>query len=345
MKYAYKGKEIHPVVETGTETMAAIANIPLKDFFFVPDRCVEAWKIATPILADYFGELLKPRTPSGPYLSYCHLHEIGAKLGQPEDSEPNVVPFAKDIDEAIAILKDNRGMEFCKNDFAKIYMETNRLLQEAFPEHNIPLLAGYSAQGIITSAVLMRGQDFYLDLYDEPEKTAEFLDLMTESIVNFKRTCAKIQGFPEVSPNCVTIGDDFASLVPPYMWPDYVVPYWNKFFEGLTSGKERFVHCEDMQVPHLKYLNDVKVTTYQPSVSDKLTIKSIKENIDIPFDWLLYSWVITGMSDEEIQSWVDDTIEQGVASPRTQFDGNTWRIGKMDRMLAFFKAFEKYRVE
>jgi len=48
------------------------------------------------------------------------------------------------------------------------------------------------AQGPLTSAVLMRGQDFIYDVYDEPEKAKRFLALLTDSIVGFHHFTNKV---------------------------------------------------------------------------------------------------------------------------------------------------------
>ena len=90
---------------------------------------------------------------------------------------------------------------------------------------------------------------------------------------------------------------------------------------------------------------DAKLTHYQPSVADRLTIENIRANTDVPFDWLLYTYHIVDMSDAQIEAWVDNTVKAGITTIRTQFGKYAWSTGKMDRILAFYKAFEKYRVE
>jgi hypothetical protein len=199
------------------------------------------------------------------------------------------------------------------------------------------------AQGPLTSAILMRGQDFIFDVYDEPEKAKEFLTLLTDSIIGFHHFTNEVNALPPVNPRNGGLADDFASLISPDMWPEFVVPFWNQYYEGMTTGT-RSVHCENLAPAHLKYLKDIKLSHYQPSVSDLLTLENIKANTDIPFDWMLYSYHITDMDDDQIQAWVDKTVEAGVTLVRTQFGEYTCKIGKLDRIKAFYKAFEKYKV-
>lgn len=350
MKYVYQGREIFPTVEIYPDVVPYLSGITDHQFYTNPELCIKAWKDAIPAISEYFGEfaplLALTKKPTAPGLSYGHLVSLGAPLKLPtNDGEPNITPFAEDIDEAIEILKSKKNVDFGDNDVFRYYVEMNSALQKAFPEVDIPLTSGYGSEGPLTSAVLMRGQDFLCDIYEEPEKAHEFLTLMTESIIAFKKFINRVNGQPEVTRHC-WMCDDFASLVTPSLWPEFVVPYWNQYFDNLaTADARRTVHCENTHPTQLRYLEDVKLAHYQPSVATALTIENIKENTKIPFDWLLYAFNIVKMTDEEIEAWVDKAVQSGIRKVRTQFGRYAWRDGKMDRILAFYKAFEKYRVE
>jgi hypothetical protein len=337
-------------VEIYPDVIPYIGGITDHQFYTDPELCIQAWRKSKAAIAEYFGDyaqaLTLTKAPTAPGLSYGHLVCLGAPLKLPAvDGEPNVVPFASDIDEAIEIMKAKKNVDFGDNDVFRYYVEMNKALQKAFPEYDIPLTSGYGYEGVITSAVLMRGQDFLCDIYDEPEKAHEFLTLMNESIIEFKKFICRFNGQPERS-RYMWLCDDFASLITPSLWPEFVVPYWNQYFDNLSvPGSRRTVHCENMHPTQLRYLKDVGLAHYQPSVATALTLENVKENTDVPFDWLLYAFNVVKMTDEEIEAWVDKTVEAGVRKVRTQFGRYAWRDGKMDRILAFYKAFEKYRVE
>ena len=344
MNYSYNGKQFYPMVEIYHDVIPHIAGITEGEFYRNPEACVKAWKVANAAISEYFGELLPPRVPSAPPLSYGHLVSLGAPLCMPEDGEPNVRPFVNSMEEGIALLKEKKGMDFFANPTAQYYISMNALLQENFPECTIAPLAGYSYEGVITTAMLMRGQDFLCDLYDEPELVHEFLTLLNESIIDFVKAMRRFHGQPELS-SWNGLADDFASLIPPHMWSEFVIPYWKQYYDALSTGGVRHLHCENTYPEQLRYLKDAGITRYQPSVADRLTIENVRENTDIPFDWLLYAYQVVDMTDEEIQAWADKAVEAGIWKIRTQFGAYTWGAGKMDRILAFFKAFEKYRVE
>ncbi len=342
-KYMYNGKELSPIVEIYHDCVAHLSGTTLRDFFLDFDKIVEAWNVANGEMNRRFKGQLPNRPVMGTPLSYGHLICLGAEVTFPVDGEPNIHPFAQDIDSAIEILKRQKGMDFTQNKWFGHYLEMNAKLNAAFPD-KVSVMSGFSHQGPLTSATLMRGQDFFCDLLDEPEKCAEFLELMTDSIVEYKKCVAKLNGEPVISEDMGYLADDFASLVSPYLWEDFVVPYWNRYYEGTTTSSQRFIHCENLLPLHLKYLKSAGITFFQPSVSDSLTISNVKENTDIEFDWLLYAYHITEMSDQEIQQWVDNVVKAGITTIRTQIGTYGLVNNKDDRILAFLDAFDKYAV-
>ncbi len=342
--YQYNGHEITPVAEIYHDVIPYLGGITEGEFYTDTEKCISAWKQANEVIADYFGDLLRPNTPSAPPLSYGHLVSLGVPLRQPEDSEPNVQSCVGSIEEGIEFLRERKGIDFGDCEICRRYLGMNRALSEAFPEAHIAPLAGYGYEGVITTAVLLRGQDFFCDLYDEPERVHTFLTLLNESIIEFRKFSNRTNGYPEISSWGEGIPDDFASLIPHDMWREFVIPYWNRYFSALTTGSGRHLHCENTLPQQLRYLKEAGITHYQPSVADALTIRNIRENTDIPFDWLLYAYRITEMTDAEIEAWVDGTVQAGISCVRTQFGKYAWSSGKMDRILAFFKAFEKYAV-
>ena len=345
MRYEYGGKEIYPTVEIYHDLIPCLAGISEYEFYMDAAKCAEAWKTANQMIADYYGPYVPVRKPGAAPLSYGHLVSLGAPCEQPRDSEPNIKPFARDLDEAIRILRDAEGKDFGDNAMCRHYLKVNEYLSARFPECDISPLSGYGYEGIITSAVLMRGQDFFVDLYDEPEKAHEFLRLLNRSIIEFCHWTKRMEGAPPVSDFGSYLCDDFAALIPPGLWDEFVVPYWDEYYSARATGSYRFLHCEGMSPSQLKYLSHAKITRYQPSVSEKLTLENVKDALDIPFDWLLYAWKLVRMNDSEIQQWVDETVRAGVFKIRTQIGKYTWLSGKQDRAKQFVLSFEKYRVD
>ena len=345
MKYSFRGRALSPRLEFYHDIIPHIAGITERDFYMDAEKCAFAWETANGVLADYFGGYCAVRKPSAPPISYGHLISLGAPYTLPEDSEPNVKPFARDINEAIAIMKEAEGIDFGNNGLCRHYIELNGYLRERFPDCAINPLDGYGGEGVVTSAVLMRGQNLFIDLYDEPEKVRVFFSLLNRSVIRFYRWSNRVNGQPEVASWGAWLADDFAALIPPSLWEEFVLPYWNEYYEGRTTSPRRTLHCEGLAPEHLHYLRRAGITHFQPSVSEKLTLQNVRANTDIPFDWLLYAWKVTEMSDGAIQAWVDEAVEAGVSIIRAQIGKFAWMNGRQDRLLAFFRAFDKYRAE
>lgn len=348
MKYAYQGKPLYPVVEIYHDLIAHLGEVTMKDFFFDKEACAKAWKLGSEKLKEYFGDLLPLRAPAGAPLSYGHLVCMGAPLSTPDHTEPNIKPFAKSIGEALELAY--RAQEICFEDqpIVQHYIEVWEYLKKAFPDEDVAF-AGPSYEGPITSAVLMRGQDFFCDLYDEPEKCQEFLNLLTSNIAKYALFMNQMNGITEWKKDNCGLADDFASLVSPDMWDEVVIPCWNQYYEEQSlPGCKRSVHVEGLSPKHLPKLRLAKINHYQPSVSDRIRLEDALEQRGKAydeFDWLLYAYRVTDMTDVEIQAWVDRVAEANVAKIRTQVGEFTCKAQKFDRIKAFYKAFEKYRVE
>ena len=74
---------------------------------------------------------------------------------------------------------------------------------------NLPPL-GAGQEGPITSAVLLRGDKFFLDVLDEPEVAHHLLGVVTQTFINFVRYTRRINGQPSGQHS---IADDMAGML------------------------------------------------------------------------------------------------------------------------------------
>lgn len=317
-----------------------LAGITATEFFTDADKLIRAWKLATQWQLDTFHGRLAPRVPSAAPNAYGHLVCLGAPLQYSAEGEPNVTPATDSLEDGIRRLEAAQGMDFTACPLFRQYAETSARVREVFPD--APVLGGLSWEGPVTSAALYLGQTFFMDAIEEPERVAYFMRLMTDSIIAFKRQQNVFCGLPEVDPNGARIYDDLASLLPPAMWEEMVVPYWRQYYAGLTSGPRHFLHCESTIAGHLPYIPRAGVTFYQPSVSPKLTLADM-QTLGLPFDWLLYAFHITDMDDRQIADWVRAAVDARAADIRTQYGAYAIREGRIDRILAFLDVADSYR--
>lgn len=328
-------------VEIYHDVAPYLAGVSEKDFFLDADKLILAWNAATEWTLDTFHGRIPPREPTAAPNSYGHLICLGAPIRYSDSAEPNISPAADSLEDAIRLLEDARGMDFTACPIFRQYVELSARLREVYPSS--PAIGGLVAEGPLTSAVLYRGTDFYMDMIDEPERAAYYLELMTDSSLAFRAAVNTFCGRPAVSNACDRFADDLASMVPPSMWDEMVVPFWRRHFAGMTTGAEHPLHCEALVPAHLPYLEKAGVTHYQPSVSPQITLESLRANTALPFDWLLYMYHVTEMTDQQIADWVAEAIPYGPTAIRTQLGAYTIQSGKVDRIQAFLDVADSYR--
>ena len=150
----------------------------------------------------------------------------------------------------------------------------------------------------------LRGEGFFYDVYDEPERTKEFMDLVVDSVMDFKRFIADLNERPHMSPSH-KLYDDVGSMLSCDMWPEFVLPYYEKYFRGLTTGR-RGAHIEDVRPEQLHFLEDMGLSEYDPGISHKVNPATIRENCRMSFGWRIGSfhyWVLGTLALVRIGGW------------------------------------------
>jgi hypothetical protein len=289
------------------------AGVKMREYFHDNSALEKVCSVGRKNLREMLGPDIAIPKVMLPPISYGHIICLGAKPEYPEDSEPNIKTPYTNIDEIIAVLK--KDIDFSDNWLFKTYLEKFEFLKCKFPEEKV-VFENFCYEAPITTAVLLRGQDFYMDLYDCPEKVKELLELVTQSIIRFAKLVRRINGQPEIDPSGDALGDDLAALVAPEMWEEFVLPYWNTYFEGLTTGNSRYVHVEGLYPQHLPCLKkcNLNMTFFDPSVSRRLKVTDVVREIDVPFLWLLSTFEIHGLDMDQIETWVDDALAAGATN-------------------------------
>ena len=328
-------------VEILDEAAVCLSGLNLRDYFLDEKAFRKYWECGVkPLQLIFHDEIEHVALPSVacPHISYGHLAALGATITYPDDSQPNVERMFESLAEGIAWLR--REHDFANNVPFKRYVKYTDTLRGYFSDNTIPL-SGLGSQGPLTTAVLLRGQDFYVDLYEHPEEAKDFLTLATDSVIQYIRFHRKLRNEPEMA-SASWLADDFAALVSPDMFGEFVVPFWNRLCEGTSSGGSRWLHCEGLAQRHLPYLEKAGFGSFQPSVSPKLTAEMLAKELKIEFDWFLPPFEIMMMGKGDIERWVADAAPCGAAVLRTEMDRQTLRENGIEKMRHFLNAFHRY---
>jgi hypothetical protein len=181
-------------------------------------------------------------------------------------------------------------------------------------------------------------------LYDDRDDLPELMDAVVDSIVDFHLWRTAVVGAPpgddsaasgaadeatwtradraptavvaDRAPPSAVVGsmvDDIASMVHPAMWEAIVLPSWERYFRGITSGR-RTAHVEDLRREQLPFLERIGLSSFDPSISHKLSPPLIAATIRVPFGWRLGCFHYQGLDEVAVRDWVLAAAADGASS-------------------------------
>ncbi|MGI6208088.1 MAG: uroporphyrinogen decarboxylase family protein [Anaerolineae bacterium] len=255
------------------EVLTEYAGTRLRAYYTDPEVMFRTQERARERFLELFGvEVTRPHVAVPAYIGAAAL---GAHIYFPDDDSPMLADQGRVLtdDEAVAGLTP---ADPAADPNVERMLEVRAVL-EARSGGRVPLSAGQ--EGPVTTAMLLRGQQFLEDLYRAPELARHLLEVVTDTYLAYVRHVSALNGG---GGGTVGIADDFAGLISPAMWPEFVVPYWERIFTELGPGR-RVVHSELLHVEHLAFLEPLRVDHFDPGADQYLTGPLIRQHTSIPF--------------------------------------------------------------
>lgn len=322
----------------GMAVYATLAGVRFDRLFLDADAIAEAYTKGRPMAEKLFGPEVSMGGPTWAGISYGHASCLGCELVFPPDSEVGRKPAYGSLDEALRELR--REVDFSARGMFPFYLELWERLKRLFPSEKIQF--HFPAEGPITTGWTLRGHDFFEELLTAPEKTFEFLQLATESIIKYNRFIQRVNGRPEIDPSAAFVADDISSMISPSRWPDLVLPLLHRYYKGLTTG-ERHAHIENLTPLHLKYLDELRLDRFDPSVSPKLTPQIIRDRCKAPFAWRLNSTHYPGRTPRDVERWVFEAAADGASEVFTIVWRDMCTPECAEKVEAFVRAARKVK--
>ncbi len=320
-------------VEATYLALLEITGTGLREFNLDPDAGIDVYRRGRKLLGALYGpELLLPG-PATPPISYGHVNALGVALVFPEGGEVNYERGVHSMTQWCEVL--SQPVDFATAGSIGFYLDYKARMEKAFPGEKVDLSWGH--EGPMTTAYELLDFQAFTAAYDDPEGFRRFLDLQTRSIVAFIRFSRRLRGDPEVSPDSAGMCDDCASMYGPALWPEFVLPHWEQFFRGVTTGL-RSAHVEDLRREQLRFLEDIGLTSYDPSISGKLNPRMIRENCRVPFGWRLANFHYPGLTEGEVRDWVFQAVADGASSVFTYVCAMMTGADTVKKVSSFIEA-------
>jgi hypothetical protein len=320
-------------------TYLGLTGISIYDYNTDPQAGIELHKKGMQLAKEKLPPQVKLNSPVTPPISYGHANALGAELYFPKDGEVNHSnPFIT-LQQGLDILKSKEGMDFSTAGMIPFYLNYQKAMQKAFPDEKV--VFNMYHEGPITSAYTLRGHDVFFDPYDNPDLFKEFLGLLTQSILEFNRfRWHEILGKEFPLKGGAGLADDISAMFGPDLWPEFVLPFFEQYFSGMTTDKYRQAHIEGLTADHVHYLEDMKLSYFEPSISPQLSPVIIYENCRVPFWWRLGSFHYTDMTESDVKEWVFKAVADGASSVFTIIESTMLDDETMKKVQGFIEACE-----
>jgi hypothetical protein len=285
-----------------------LTGTPIRDFNLDPDACIAAYRRGRPLIREMFGEDVSIVGLATPAVSYGHANVLGCELLFPEGGEVAHTHIYASLEEGLRRLRE--PVDYFKAGMAPFYLDFRERMRQAFPGEPVGL--SFGAEGPMTTAYELRGEGFFTDVLDDLPLAQRFMEAVVASILDYHRWLCSVDGRPALNPDAGAMCDDIASFLPPRLFPQLVVPSWEGYFAGITTGR-RHAHVEDLRVDQLPFLEDIGLAYYDPSISPRLDPRLIFENCRVPFAWHLESFHIREMSLRDVEDFVYQSVADGAS--------------------------------
>jgi len=301
-------KKVVSRVGISDEAITEVVGIDLEPFITDPSVMFDACAKADTYFQKEFGLSVPPRVP-------CHgwwtLPLLGVQVDEPENGWPHplvCLERAENVDrltmpegDYMAHPSISRLVEYDK----AVCAVTGR---ETYLHDGVPL-------GPVTFCRTLRGDDFFLDLYESPEHAHKLLDFAADYHIEFQSQLLRYCG-GEVG-ELMHIADDFAGMISPAMWDEFVIPYWKRIFEkrGVQLGyKIRMLHSELMNPEQqMIAVRNMPINAIECGEDPNVTVDDMNAT-GLDYWWHIKAMQMYNGTPEEIRDSFRDAAEKGATT-------------------------------
>jgi uroporphyrinogen decarboxylase len=114
---------------------------------------------------------------------------------------------------------------------------------------------GLGTDGPLTVATSLRGSEFYLDFYTDPDYVHQLLGYITEATLARIKAHREFFGIPEITETW-SFADDATQMLSTEMVQEFILPYHLKLKKTLTDAEHIALHLCGDATRHFKMFRD-----------------------------------------------------------------------------------------
>ncbi len=302
------GKRVVPsCIMVGPEFITEAGHVTIRQWFQEPDAKLAAHEAARQMLWQEFG--IDP-LDQGIYAqpsTYTAAHVIGgAELVLPEDDMPMARGYP--LAEASDVRRLRMPESYLEHPAMAPYVAMYDWLRERVGDR-MAVGLGDGTQGPVTTAKLLRGQDFFADLVECPDEAHRLLEFVTEGTIRIWREVWQYQGQP-LEGQDVHLGDDFAGLMGPAHFAEFAVPCYQRIYEAFKPARRLF-HSELLRPGHLHCLADMHIDYLNLGENQYMTPSVVRTHTNVPFEWHVKTATVATGTPETVRAEFTAVLNDG----------------------------------
>jgi len=165
---------------------------------------------------------------------------------------------------------------------------------EYYNKQGIKVGLGAGAASTVTDACDVSGNAFLTALIEAPDLARRLLERVTDAHFAIREWCHGVSGVKVGG----GVGDDFAGLLSPSMFREFVMPLYRRIYEGASYV---YMHSELLNVEHLRIVRDeLGLNEFHGAGTEKVTFAEMHEVMGHNFWVQLTPHELAHLSPEQI---------------------------------------------
>jgi hypothetical protein len=299
------------------EVQCEYTGVPQGEYFTGLERAVDV-QARFPDIFEVKTGYRHPESYSVPATAYEGVAALGGELVFPAEHQPMVRNQGRILETAEQVDRLAVPDPWSFPRFRR-FVEWRRELGRRFGDKAVGGVGGQ--EGPITTAGLLRGEQFFLDCAVDPARAHRLLEVVTETFISFTRASREVEGS---TTRVVGLADDYSGLIGPGMWPEFVLPYYRRIIEALGPDG-CWMHTELVRREHLPLFKELPLTGLNFAEDQYLVPRDMIEmGPDVPWGWhiLTVSEMQQG-TPESIRRRYRELVDLGVREVRCELTVST----------------------